>query len=281
MRSSRTDRQQPPPGAVRRGTQRSRRGVRVRVDDCVAEEIPVALLFNDQPHAVMMATPHDLEDFARGFALSEGIVAASGEIGAIARCDQLAGIELRVNIPPARAAALEVRRRGLTGRTGCGLCGIQMLEDAVRQPPPVGRGPRIREDALAHALAAIGAHQPVNLATGAVHAAAWCTRAGDVALLREDIGRHNALDKLLGAMAAAGTDVGDGFLLLTSRASYEMVMKAATCGIAVVAAMSAATALAIALAEQAEVTLIGFARPEGHTIYTRPERLAARGEAAA
>ena len=251
------------------------RGGRSEIDlDRIAEEVPVALLYNDRPHVVMMATPRDLDDFALGFSLSEAAIAAPDELGTVATRVLLEGIELRLRIPPARAEALEARRRNLTGRTSCGLCGTQALEDAVRQPAAVGAGPHIDVATLQRALAQLHDRQPLNRATGATHAAAWVRVDGAIALLREDVGRHNALDKLIGAMARAGEDVQRGFLVVTSRASYEMVQKAATVGISVLAAISAPTALAIQLADATGLTLIGFARSESHVVYTRPRRVA-------
>jgi len=221
----------------------------------------------------MMATPRDLDDFALGFSLSEAVIASAGEIEAIHTQTLLEGIEVRIRIPGARAEALETRRRNLTGRTSCGLCGAQALEDAVRQPPAVGAGPQIDAAILQHALSQLHDRQPLNVETGATHAAAWAHVDGNVALLREDVGRHNALDKLIGAMAKSGERVDEGFLVVTSRASYEMVQKSATVGVTMLAAISAPTALAIHLAEETGLTLIGFARPEGHVIYANPARI--------
>ncbi|WP_345782596.1 formate dehydrogenase accessory sulfurtransferase FdhD [Dokdonella sp.] len=267
-----------PPGAASREVERRRDGIGGRVRDAIAEEVPIALLYNDRPHVVMMATPHDLEDFALGFSLSEGILVEAGELEAVDAQALLEGIELRLRVPPGRADALEERRRNLTGRTSCGLCGAQALEDAVRQPAPVRGGPQIDDAVLRRALAQLHERQPLNLATGATHAAAWARADGTLALVREDVGRHNALDKLVGALVRAGEEVERGFLVVTSRASYEMVQKAATAGIALVAAISAPTALAIQLAETTGVTLIGFARRESHVVYTHPRRISARQE---
>ncbi len=235
--------------------------------------MPVALVYNDRPHVVMMATPRDLDDFALGFSLSEAIIGAASELEAVATQTLLEGIEVRLRIPQARAEVLETRHRNLTGRTSCGLCGAQALEDAVRQPPRVGAGPWIDAGVLHRALAQLHDRQPLNVATGATHAAAWADLDGDVALLREDVGRHNALDKLIGAMQRASERAYEGFLVVTSRASYEMVQKSATVGITLLAAISAPTALAIHLAEETGMTLIGFARPEGHVVYANPERI--------
>ena len=266
-----------PAGAVARTVERVHGERRERVRDALAAEAPVALLFNGIAHVVMMATPCDLEDLARGFALSEGIVAAVAEIGAVTVTERLSGFEVALAVPAARAAALPAGGRALEARSGCGLCGVRTLEDAIRQPPSVGAGPRIEETALHRALAAIGAQQAINRVSGATHAAGWARADGELVCVREDVGRHNALDKLIGALAVRGFDPAAGFLLLTSRASYEMVVKAAMAGITVLAAMSAPTALAVSLAQSAGLTLIAFARRDGHVIYTRPERLVAGG----
>ena len=260
-------------GFVRRPIRRFRSGKVAQLTDCIAEEVPIALVYNDRPHVVMMATPRDLDDFALGFSLSEAVIGAADEFESVQMQTLLEGIELRLRIPEARAEVLESRRRNLTGRTSCGLCGAQALEDAVRQPPAVGKGAQIDAEILQRALAQLHDRQPLNVATGATHAAAWAHADGSIALLREDVGRHNALDKLIGAMARTNENVDEGFLVVTSRASYEMVQKSATVGIALLAAISAPTALAIHLAEETGVTLIGFARAEGHVIYANPQRI--------
>ncbi|WP_440246444.1 formate dehydrogenase accessory sulfurtransferase FdhD, partial [Dokdonella sp.] len=213
-------------GWVRRPVARVRAGALEHVDDCVAEEVPVALVYNDRPHVVMMATPCDLDDFALGFSLSEGIVAHAAELESLATHTLLEGIEIRLRVPAMRADALERRTRNLTGRSGCGLCGAQALEDALRQPTPVAEGPRVDASALSRALAGLQAQQALAAATGATHAAGWAGLDGSLMMLREDVGRHNALDKLLGALVRRGLDVRNGFTVVTSRASYEMVQKA-------------------------------------------------------
>ena len=267
------DRSEAHAGFVHRAIERVRGGEVAHATDAIAEEVPIALLYNERPHVVMMATPRDLDDFALGFSLSEGIVGDAREVASIETQTLLEGIEVRIDVPDARAEALESRRRNLTGRTSCGLCGAQALEDAVRRPSPVGGGIRIGSDVLQRALGRMHDLQPINVATGATHAAAWANRDGDVVLLREDVGRHNALDKLIGAMSKSDVDANDGFLVVTSRASYEMVQKSATVGIALLAAISAPTALAIHLAEETGMTLIGFARPNGHVVYANARRL--------
>jgi FdhD protein len=262
-----------PAGAVRREVLRHRAGISARVADAVAEEIPVAFVYNERPHAVMLATPSDLEDFALGFSLSEAIIADAREFEGVEIAPALAGIELRIRVPEVRAAVLDQRVRQLTGRTGCGLCGAQTLDAAVRHPPPVADPMTIERAALHRALGELQRGQTINSVTGATHAAAWAMSDGRVVLVREDVGRHNALDKLIGAMQGEHLDSTRGFLVVTSRASYEMVMKSATIGIGIVAAISAPTALAIALAQEANVTLIGFARPDGYSIYSHAQRV--------
>ena len=269
-------------GYVRRPVRRWRDGRDEADQDSIAEEVPIALVYNERPHVVMMATPRDLDDFALGFSLSEAVIARADELAEITTQTLLEGIEVRLMIPIARAEMLEQRRRNLTGRTSCGLCGTQALEDALRQPLPVSGGPCIDAEILQRALAQLHTRQPLNTVTGATHAAAWARADGRIVLLREDVGRHNALDKLIGAMARAGAEPQRGFLVITSRASYEMVHKAATVGITLIAAISAPTALAIHLADEAGVTLIGFARHESHVVYTQSQRVArARPENAA
>jgi FdhD protein len=268
----------PPRGFAGREVARLRASAagREQVADQVAEEVPVALHCNGRPFAVMMATPCDLEDFALGFALTEGLVDAAAQLTGIALQPRLEGIELALTVsadaPAARLGDADVQRL-LPGRSGCGLCGTRELEDAVRPPPPVQGARDFALDALERAFAALPAHQPMNAATGAVHAAAWADADGRIVLAREDVGRHNALDKLVGALVGAGHAPGDGMLLLTSRASYEMVSKAARAGIGFIAAISAPTALAVDLARGAGVCLVGFARPGGCNVYAHPQRL--------
>ena len=267
----------PPPslpvGAVRRPAERHRGGAVAGIHDAVAEEVPVAFIYNGRPHAVMMATPANLEDFALGFSLSEAIIGSAEECGKVKVVEALAGVELHVAIPPARAAMLEQRARELTGRTGCGLCGAQTLDAAVRHPAAVAEPDAIGEAALQRALGDLHERQQINIATGGTHAAAWAAADGALHCVREDVGRHNALDKLVGAMIQGKLDPRAGFLLMTSRASFEIVMKAATIGIGIIAAISAPTALAIALSQETRVTLIGFARPDGYSVYAHPQRL--------
>ncbi|MDB5475103.1 MAG: formate dehydrogenase family accessory protein FdhD [Phenylobacterium sp.] len=239
----------------------------------VAEETPVALVHDGSTTAVMMATPADLEDFALGFSLTEGIVAEPSEIDSLEVVETELGIEVRMWLARPRAQMLASRRRHLAGPTGCGLCGIDSLGEAMRAAPKVADGQRISPDEIGAALEALPGLQTLGAATRAVHAAAWWARAGGFTCLREDVGRHNALDKLVGALGASGTPRPDGALFLTSRISVEMVQKAAVLGAQVLVAVSAPTALAIRVAEQAEITLVGVARRDGFEVFTRPDRI--------
>jgi FdhD protein len=262
-------------GFVSRSVDRWRGGDTVHEDDCVAEEMPIALLYNGVSFAVMMATPHDLKDFALGFSLSEGLVQSSAQLLQVDVQNLLEGIQLAMTVAPeAHGAHLSHKQeRLLPGRSGCGICGTRELEQAIRHSPPVGAGIAVTRSALEKALSQLQSRQPMNAATGAVHAAAWADGEGNIQLVREDVGRHNALDKLIGAMRRRDVDAQAGMALVTSRASYEMVTKAASAGIGLIAAISAPTALAIELARSAGITLIGFARPGSHNVYTHPRRL--------
>ncbi len=254
--------------------ERWRDGELRRVRDQVAEEIPVALVYEDVPHGVMLVTPADLEDFAVGFTLSEGLVERPEEIRGVEVRWTGEGAEARVSVAWPRFTALIERRRRLTGRTGCGLCGVESAQAVLRPLKPVGGGgARVSTGALHGAIGALSEHQRLNALTGSVHAAAWVTAAGGIETLREDLGRHNALDKLIGARVRAGADLATGWVLLTSRASFEMVQKCAVAGVPFVAALSAPTALAVRLARDCGVTLVAFARERQHVVYAHPERL--------
>lgn len=237
------------------------------------EETPIALVFNGISHAVMLATPSDLEDFALGFALSEGIVAGRGEVLDIEVAPLADGVEVRIALTARRFAALKKRRRALAGPTGCGLCGLESLGDVLRPLPGVAAGFAIERASLSRAMADLPSNQRLNQQTHAVHAAGWADRTGTVILVREDVGRHNALDKLIGAMAARKLDATQGALLLTSRISYELVQKAAMAGMPVMAGVSAPTARAVRMAEQAGITLVGLARADSMLAFTHIERL--------
>jgi len=262
-------------GYVARAVDRWREGYTAHVEDWVAEEMPIAMIYNGVSFAVMMATPHDLDDFALGFSLSEGLVSSPAQLLGVENQTLLEGLELRLQVSPdAHGAHLASEQaRLLPGRSGCGICGTRDLEQAIRQTAQVGAGASVRQSALEKALGHLHALQPMNVATGAVHAAAWADPDGNILLVREDVGRHNALDKLIGAMHRASHDPQRGMALVTSRASYEMVTKTASAGIAFLAAISAPTALAIQLARSAGITLVGFARPGSHNVYTHPQRL--------
>ncbi|ELQ6226317.1 formate dehydrogenase accessory sulfurtransferase FdhD [Cronobacter turicensis] len=241
--------------------------------DWLAEEVPVALVYNGISHVVMMASPKDLEIFALGFSLSEGIVESSHEIYGMDIIHGCNGIEIQVELSSRRFMGLKERRRSLAGRTGCGVCGVEQLNDIVRPLAPL---PFTQTFALANldgALRQLASVQPVGELTGCTHAAAWLTPRGDIAGGHEDVGRHVALDKLLGRRAREAWQ--QGAVLVSSRASYEMVQKAATCGVEILFAVSAATTLAVEVAERCNLTLVGFSRPGRATIYTHPQRLLA------
>jgi FdhD protein len=263
----------PETGSAEFAVERWTRGSTTHTTDRIALEMPVALVYHGVPHVVMLATPANLEDFATGFTLSEGLVGHAGEIQSVEVELADEAIDVRVGISQERFSQMLERRRNLTGRTGCGLCGAETLEQAIRPPPKVGTGPHLSVSELHAALTEIKDRQPINALTGSVHAAAWIEPGRGIACVREDVGRHNALDKTIGALVRAGTDFTTGCMLITSRASYEMVQKAATVGIAFVVAVSAPTALAIRVAEKSGVTLVGFARAEQHVVYAHAERL--------
>lgn len=246
---------------------------RVATGDRVAVEVPVALAYNCQSHVVMMATPRDLIDFAYGFSIAEGIVAGAAEIRAVEAAPRGEGVHLSITIPEARAKLLRGRARNLEGRTGCGLCGVADIAQALRPLPVVSASPSIGVAAVAAALAALPAQQILNRETGALHAAAFAKPDGSLLCVREDVGRHNALDKVIGAMARCGINPAAGFIVITSRCSMEMVQKTATIGCPVLVAISAPTSLAIALAEQSNLTIAGFARDAGLNLYAHPERI--------
>ncbi len=234
-------------------------------------EVAVALTYNRTTHAVMMATPSDLEDFAIGFSRAEGIIDMPGDIQEFEAVAAPLGLELRMWIASERLAALESRRRFIAGPTGCGLCGMDSLADAMRAPPAVGSGASWTPDQIARAVASLSPAQQLNQQTRGVHAAAFW-REGLVAL-REDVGRHNALDKLTGALLRSGDDPATGLLLLTSRVSVELVQKAAQAGVTTLVAVSVPTALAIQVAQAAGITLIAVARADGFEVFTHPQRV--------
>ena len=246
-------------------------GELIEGNDAVATETPVAMVYNGISHVVMMATPADLHDFALGFSLSEGILTSPKQL---LDCEELVtdnGIELALSITAEPFAALKERRRNLVGRTGCGLCGAESLAQAITTPNNISAQLTMSHEALQQAIAALGGVQRLQQQTGAVHGAAWCNPAGEILLVREDVGRHNALDKLLGAISQQPSD--EGFVLVTSRASYEMVAKTASANIPLLAAVSAPTSLAVELAETAGLTLVGFSRAGRHVVYAHGQRI--------
>ena len=251
--------------------------------DWVATETAVALVYNGISHVVMMATPADLEDFALGFSLSEGILQSAKQLLDCEITETDKGIELALTITAEPFAKLKEKRRNLVGRTGCGLCGAESLEQAISEPDMVTANLSISHEALQKASSALAAHQKLQQQTGAVHGAAYCNQPGEILLVREDVGRHNALDKLLGALAKKEKaqdkeqnkeqNKEPGFVLVTSRASYEMVSKTTSANIPLLAAVSAPTSLAIELAEKSGLTLVGFTRTGRHVVYANGQRI--------
>ncbi len=248
-------------------------GITARAEDAVAEEMPIALVYHDVPHVVMLATPADLEDYAVGFTLSEGLVANLGEIREVSVTYGDAAADVHVSVAWERFTALLQRRRNLAGRTGCGLCGAESAADAIREVASVPQGTVVSRASVHAAIEDLKGRQPINARTGSVHAAAWVVPGAGIQLVREDVGRHNALDKAIGALARSGADFAAGYMLITSRASYEMVQKCATMGIPMLVALSAPTAFAVRLAQRCGLTLVAFARADRHVVYAHPQRL--------
>jgi formate dehydrogenase accessory protein FdhD len=239
----------------------------------VAEEVPIAFVYNGRPYVVVMGTPSDLEDLAAGFTLTEGVVASERGIQRVEVVRASHGIEIQIEVASADAARLEERARGIVSRTGCGLCGVESINDVLRMPAPVGHTLDISRDAMWSALDALSHQQTLNSRTNTAHAAGWATPDGVVHVVREDVGRHNALDKVLGALARTERAAAGGFIIVTSRASYEMVQKAALRGIELVAAISRPTGLAIRLARASGVTLVGLLRGRTANVHSHPERI--------
>jgi FdhD protein len=242
----------------------------------VPREVPVALTYNRSTHAVMLATPADLEDFAVGFSLSEGIIRRAGDVLSLEIVTVPDGIECRMDLEMDQLEALTGRQRRLAGPSGCGLCGLDSLAAAIRPAQAVPPGRTFTPAMIQAAMTAMPPAQTLNAATHAVHAAAFWTPEAGLLALREDIGRHNALDKLSGALARAEVAASEGLLLLSSRVSVEMVQKAASLGAAVIVAISAPTSLAIDVAAASGITLIGVARDDGFEVFTCTDRIGAR-----
>lgn len=245
------------------------------VFEAVIDEVPVALQVNGISHVVMLATPVALEDFALGFLLTEGLIDHAGELLDVQAERSDAGVVLDLQVTARAEARFKSRRRSLAGRTGCGLCGLESLDQLVFPALQAPAAVPVASEALWAAMAALVARQPLQQLTGGVHAAAWCRDDGAPELVREDVGRHNALDKLVGAMARSSVPAADGFVVVTSRASYEMVQKALRAGVGLLAAVSAPTHRAVALADRAGLTLAGFVREGRATVYTHPQRIVA------
>jgi FdhD protein len=239
----------------------------------IPEETAVGFTFNTASYAVMMATPQDLEDFAVGFALTEGVVSSIDAIDTIEVVEEEMGIELRVWLKAKDAAEFLGRRRKLAGPTGCGLCGVESLIEAMRSPPQVGKGQVLSPNQIMAGVESLAAQQELNRETRAVHAAGFWDPARKLVAVREDVGRHNALDKLAGALARDGSTAEQGLVVLTSRVSVEMVQKSAAIGAPIIAAVSAPTALAVRMAEACGMTLVAIARKDGFEVFTHPHRV--------
>ena len=243
------------------------------VPDMLAEEVPVALVYNGISHVVMMASPKDLELFAIGFSLSEGIIENASDIYAMDVIPSCNGLEVQIELSSRRFMGLKERRRALAGRTGCGVCGVEQLNDIGKPIAPLPFTQTFDLQALDTGLAHLTDFQPVGQLTGCTHAAAWMLPSGELAGGHEDVGRHVALDKLLGHRAREAQAWASGAVLVSSRASYEMVQKSAMCGVEILFAVSAATTLAVEVAQRCNLTLVGFCKPGRATIYTHPQRL--------
>jgi formate dehydrogenase accessory protein FdhD len=241
----------------------------------IVEETPVAIVYNGIPHVVMMATPADLEDFALGFSLTEELIQSPADLERTEIVRYSRGVEIQATVAERCATVIADRTRRLTGRTGCGICGSDGVDAVLKQIHPVLGGGPVTVAAIQRALDSLASNQPLNAASGAVHAAGWARADGTLELMREDVGRHNALDKLVGAAVSARLDPSTGFVVVTSRASFEMVQKAAVLGAPLLAAISGPTGLAVRVAEQSELTLVGFARRGRATVYTHPQRVVA------
>jgi FdhD protein len=239
----------------------------------VAEEVPVAFVYNGRAYTVVMATPLDLEDLAVGFSVTERIVTHADALERLAVVRARHGIEIQIELSSTDADRLSARSRTMVTRTGCGLCGVEAIDDMLHVPEKIAHTIDISRGALWLASRELAKRQTLNNETHSVHAAAWANQSGEILFVREDVGRHNALDKVLGALARTGTPVRDGFVVVTSRASYEMVQKAAMFGVELIAAVSRPTALAVRFAALTGVTLVALLRGDTANVYTNAERI--------
>ncbi len=262
----------PVPGAQSTRVTRYRGERSETAADWLVDEVPVALVFNGISHAVMLASPLDLEEFALGFGLTEGLLKDRSELYGTEVVPVANGIEVRMEVASACEFRMKERRRNLSGRTGCGLCGTESLDQVLRPMPPVRDPWSIDTTAVARALKTMTEQQPLQRVSGAAHAAAWCDRQGNAQIVREDVGRHNALDKLIGAMVRGDAKADAGFIAVTSRASVEMVQKTLMAGVGLLVAVSAPTALAVRVATEHGLALAGFARGRDLVCYTDPAR---------
>ncbi len=268
--------EQPPPPSLSVACHAWRHGAMAASARAVPEETAIAFTFNGTTHAVMMATPDDFEDFAVGFALTEGLIEQPSEIASLDVVPTPLGIELRVWLPEDRAKTYAARRRSMAGPTGCGLCGIESLEEAARPAPVVSNASRFDAGAIVAAMASLSSGQKLNGQTHAVHAAGFWTPARGLVAVREDVGRHNALDKLIGALARSAIPAAHGLVLLTSRVSIELIQKAARLGAPLIAAVSAPTAAGVRLADACGITLVAVARGQDFEVFTHHQRIVGR-----
>ncbi len=261
-----------PPPAQRVPRQAWRNGSTLLGERTLAEEVPVAFSYDGATHAVLMATPDDLEDFALGFTYTEGIITTAAEIAELAVVSAADGIVLRMWLTGDQSDAFAARRRRFVGPAGCGMCGLESLAEANRAIPTTNYDLQVGRQDIEEAVAALPAGQQLNMQTRAVHAAAFW-RPDQGLVLREDVGRHNALDKLAGALLRSGSSAAEGVIVLSSRISIELVQKAAMMGAAIIVGVSAPTALAVRTAEATGLTLIGIARDDGFEVFSHPERI--------